>query len=152
MATKTRPLKGIRQNGRKPSGVGKILSPQSVRKIERRFQVVTMRREGYTVEEISNALGCSLGSIRTDIQTVLNNTIAVASETVEESRQLQLERLDGILKFHYPLAKDGNLASAQVVLQVEARRSKLLALDVPEVRQIQVSGIREYVGVDVSQV
>jgi hypothetical protein len=139
--------------------------------IERRYQVVEMRRDGYTILEIAKSLGVTVETIRKDLTQVLNATIEKTAETTEENRQLQIERLDKLLKEYMYLATSrftkvlnpttgvvedkfviGSLAAAQMVLGIEMRRAKLLALDVPETRKLEVSGIREYVGVDTEQV
>ena len=153
-------------------GPGALISTTTVRIVERRFQVVTLRREGYTVQEIADVLGISTTLVRLDIQETLNQTITETAETTEENRQLQIERLDGLIKELIPLTKaqevdevntslEGgfitrlippSIPAALAVASIEAQRAKLLALNVPEVKRLEVSGVREYVGVDVDQV
>lgn len=151
---------------------GIVLSPQAVRIAERRLACVTLRRDGYSMAEIAQQLKISMTTVAEDIQFVLSMTIAQCSQTAEESRELQLQRLDSLLKTYMNLATQphneiridrltGNEAIvtvppdpryAQIILQVEARRAKLLSLDVPEVKKLETTGIREYINVDIERV
>ncbi len=143
---------GVVTGESKITGKGKLLSPKTVRELELDWQIFEMRRDGHTVQEIATYLGIALSTVRDHIIKVLNRTISETAETAEENRQLQIDRLDSILKQYMPMATGGSLAAASMVLSVEARRAKLLALDVPEVKRVDVTGIREYVGVDVEKV
>lgn len=136
----------------KSAGASKIISARNVQIMERRYQVVTLRKQGYTTKEIADTLRTSVETVRADVVALLRQTISETAETTEENRQLQIERLDGLLKKYYPLAEAGSLAAAAMVLSVEARRSKLLALDLPEVKKLDVTGIREYVGISIEDV
>ena len=147
-------------------GPGAILSPESVRVIERRFRVVSMRRDGYTVQEIANTVQCDINTVRKDLIEVLDQCVHETSETTEENRQLAIDRLDGLLKEYYqealshpginpdgsPCIIPGNMSAAALVLQIEMRRAKLLALDVPEQKAEVGTGVREYIGVDMDQI
>lgn len=130
----------------------KLLDAKNLREIERRYQIWDMRKQGHSIRDISISLGVTDKTIRADLVTVAKRHISELSETVEESRQLQIERLDGMLKQYQPLAEAGNLSAAAMVLSIESRRSKLLALDVPETKKLDVTGIREYVGVNMDDV
>lgn len=130
----------------------RMLAAKNIRMMERRYQVVKMRKEGYTTKEIADTLGINVVTVRDDIVRLLKQTITETAETTEENRQLQIERLDGLLKKYYGMAEMGSLAAAATVLAIEARRAKLLALDVPETKKLDVTGIREYVGIDPNDV
>lgn len=131
---------------------GKILEAKSLIRIEQQYQVWKLRKDGHSLHDIAATLGISIESVRRCLTDYAKHLIAEMSETVEESRKLQEERLDGMLKAYQPLAEAGNLSAASAVLAIEARRSKLLALDVPETKKLDVTGIREYVGVNLDDV
>ena len=133
-------------------GLARTTSPRSVNLLERRYRVWVMRKDGYTLQEIAESLGVSVAAARLDLVAIAKRLVGELAETVEENRQLQIARLDALLKKYQPLAEDGKLAAAGMVLSIETRRSKLLALDTPETKRLEVSGIREYVGVDLAQV
>jgi DNA-binding CsgD family transcriptional regulator len=154
------------------TGTGRILSTKNLLDIERRYQCVYLRRDGYTVQEIADSLGCSAGAVRNCLQEAFKETIEEYSETTEESRQIALDRIDSLIKVYTPLAKGyttdipdkdkpgqmktvevpPDISAAQFLLALETRRAKLLALDKPEVKKLEVSAIREYIGVDMEQV
>lgn len=133
-------------------GVGRMVSAQSLRDLERRYSVWELRKGGYTLREIAQSLGTTEQRVREDIILIAKRIASDLAETVEESRSLQVERLDAMLKKYQPLAEAGNLSAASMILQIESRRSKLLALDLPEQKKLEVTGIREYVGVNIDDV
>jgi len=144
-------------------GVSIVTSPMNIARLEQRYQVLELRKRGNTIAQIGQMLGIDPAAVRERLVEVLKFAVEKLSESVQENRQLQIERLDGLLNSYYDVAtevlttEDGTLmpqsmAAAQLVLQIEARRAKLLALDAPENRGSEVSGIREYIGVDMDKV
>jgi hypothetical protein len=175
MRKKVKPIKNFRKGntrGRNNNSLGKVTDAKTIEIVERRYQVMKLRRDGYTIKEIADALNTSVGTIAIDIKTILIDTIEKTAETVEQSREIQAQRLDALVKTYLPLATDSHKELrvdpltgkdvivelppdpkyAQVVLSTEARRSRLLALDKPESKTEEESGIRVYVGVDVDLV
>lgn len=146
-----------------PDGKGQLLSAKAVTVVERRYQVVEMRRAGVLMEDIARELDVGVDVVAKDLREVLSQAINHTSEGTDECRQLAIDRLDGLLNAYYEvateplIAEDGqiipmNMAAAQLVLQIEARRAKLLALDKPEAKGGMETGVREYVGVDMDKV
>jgi len=153
-------------------GVAKVTSVQSVRIIERRYKVMMMRRDGHSIAEIADALNVAESTVRSDEVEVLNRMASEMSETAAENRQLQIQRLDALLKAYMPIARGyteivddpASLSGKRekvyppdpvmgaMVIKIEERRSKLLALDMPEDKGGALTGVREYVGVDMDQV
>lgn len=140
-------------------GKGRLLSPGNIVKMERRYRAVELRKQGFLLREIAVELRVDEGTVSADLRAVLANLVEQAQGTTEEQRVLALERLDGMLKAYYAIAteplitNDGqiipmNMAAAQLVLQIEARKAKLLALDTPESKADPQTGVRQYVGVD----
>lgn len=137
---------------RQGTGVGRILRGHDLKILERRYQVWKLRKEGYTIHEIAESLKTSDSSVRDDIVTIAKRIASELAETVEESRALQVARLDALLVKYQILAEGGNMGAATLVLSIEQRRSKLLALDLPENKKLEVTGIREYVGINLDDV
>lgn len=133
-------------------GLARVTSAQALRLLERRYGVWKLRKDGYSVRDIASSLGVGEDTVRADIVTIAQRISKETAESVEESRFLQVERLDAMLVKYQPLAEGGNLSAASMVLQIEARRSKLLALDLPEQKKLDVTGIREYVGINLDDV
>jgi hypothetical protein len=142
-----------RSNGPKPpNGAGLLTSAGLARKLERQYQVLELRKAGHTIKEIADLLKVGTSVIHGDLVEVLNYTLKDLTINAEQDREMQVQRLDGLLQRYYPLAKAGNLAAAAMVLQIETRRAKLLSLDVPETKRIEATGIREYVGIALEDV
>lgn len=168
---KSSKVTAFRKRNARPTRGG-IMDAGKVVMIQRQFQVIKMRRDGFTVAEIAEAVDCDQSTVRADLQTVLSRALKDTAETTEESRQLQINRLDLLLKTYTPFATEyhcetrldlltgleiivkvpPNPVYAKLILDIEARRAKLLALDMPEIKKHEVTGIRIYEGVDLSQV
>lgn len=141
-----------RAGGDKGRGTGRILRSHELRLLERRYQVWKLRKDGYTIRDIAATLGCTDDTVRDDIIVIAKRLSSELAESVEESRTLQVARLDALLVKYQTLAEAGNMGAATLVLSIEARRSKLLALDLPENKKLEVTGIREYVGINLDDV
>lgn len=129
-----------------------VAGVQTARILERRYKIMEMRKDGIRIDVIAATLKCCINTVREDIQEVLGQTATKLFETVEEARNLELERYDSLLRRYQPLAEAGNLAAAGLVIQISRERRKLLALDQPEVKNIDETAIRVYVGVDMDAV
>lgn len=129
-----------------------MLRAHELRLLERRYGVWKLRKDGNTINQIAASLGTSEETVRQDIIAIAKRLSSELAETVEESRSLQVARLDALLKKYQDLAENGNMGAATLVLSIEARRSKLLALDMPENKRLEVTGIREYIGIDLDDV
>ncbi len=145
------PVKALRTQA-KTQGPHTVNSVQTLRQIDRRYKVVEMRRQGWSYQDIANALGCTAVTASEDMKEVMGLTMKELSETTDEMRQLEIERYDALLRFYQPLAEAGNLAAAGLVLSISASRRKLCALDKPEEKNQQETAIRVYVGIDVDAV
>lgn len=168
---KPRPLTAAKR-ARIASAAAKILQAHNIIQMERRYRVLLLRRDGFSVKEIADSLNIGAELVRKDLVFVLDLTAKQMMETSEEMRTLQNERLDVMVKAYMPLAtKPGQVVMtdrhtgeqtavevppdpkyANVLLSTLQRQAKLNALDVPEVKKLDVTGIREYVGVDINEV
>lgn len=133
-------------------GMGQLTSPAKVIQVERAYQVLEMRRHGHTYQEIADALDISPEVAAQAARGALSHTASVLMENTEEARQLEVDRIDAMLRRFQPLAETGNMAAASISMQLSRERRKLLALDKPEERAQGQTGVRIYVGVDIDQV
>jgi len=159
--------------GRGKSGKrSRLTDAKAIAVIERRYRVVGLRRDGYTHKEIAEELNISPQTVSQDLKMILTETIIKTEETVEEDRALATARLDKITKAFMPLATEEHYETAvdpvtgkkiavlvppdpkfaNVILAAETRRAKLRGTDKPELKQLEVSGVRIYEGVDLDQV
>lgn len=156
----------------KKRGAIKRVNPRAIAIAARRFKVIDMRASGASYEEIAEALHISIQLVASDVQTLMADTAKVTEETTEVARHVADRRLDKIIAAHMPHATTErevpvrdpitgavrvvkaapSTAHAQIVLQVDQRKAKLLGLDKPEEKHLKVSGIREYIGVDWEEV
>jgi hypothetical protein len=169
---KTQTQSALRVKRKKPTGTGKIISPMNARIIERRLLAFNMRRDGYTISEIASVLGVCEPTVAGDIRTAMSLMAKETKLTVEEEREIEAAGLDSITKSFMPLTRERIIeypdpknpkvikkkvlapdpSAAQVVLGASDRRRKLKALDLPEIKRLEVSAIREYRGIDIDKV
>lgn len=155
-----------------PKSKEKKLEELDIVAYERRYAVVCLKRDGYSVPEIADMMSMEPKQVEKDIEFVLKMTRSESGKATEIERALQIERLDQLIKAYTPLAVDHHKeamvdkftgqvvivtkppdpAYGNLVLSVEARRAKLLALDKPETKKLDITAIRQYVGVDVDDV
>lgn len=140
-----------------------VLTTLNLERLERRYQIIELRRIGYHIYEIAEMLKVSPVTVRADLQKVMELTATELQESTVEYRILEAERLDDLQKAYYlaatqPLVDtDGNIIpeniqSAVLVLKIMERRAKLLGLDKPEAKNEEQSAVREYIGVDMAKV
>ena len=110
--------------------------------LERDAQVWELRKYGRTFREIAQQLDVSLGAAHKAYWRGYRRLERLLVTDVEAERRASLERLDGLIAAHYPLAlgRPGDLEggipplrpsveSAAIVLKCEERRGKLLGLE-----------------------
>lgn len=175
MSRKALPITAIEET-RKSNGLRKResgpMSPKAVRQYEERYRIMCMRRDGHSIEEIADALNHGKDYIKRIIDETLDDTMDMLKIDTEHERKLQIMRLDNLLKTYTAMATEGynelvvdprtnqqiivqrppNPAYAQLILQIEQRRAKLIALDMPETKHVSITAIRQYVSVDLDKV
>jgi hypothetical protein len=95
-------------------------------------QVMKMRLEGMTHQQIGDQLGVSAQRIFQIVSDELDRLNTIRNERVEQVQRLEIERLDEMLKAVYAKAKGGDLSCLDRVLAIMQRRSKLLGLDLSD--------------------
>lgn len=98
---------------------------------ERKVDILRMRREGHTFEEIGEKLGISRQRAG---QVVVEELTKLSSEIEAEARiaaVMESERLDNLTRILYPKATKGNLQAIDRLLKVMERRARLFGLDAP---------------------
>lgn len=87
------------------------------------------RVSGVPIVDIAHGLGVSIALAKKLIQEVHEAVRDDLKDSTELNRQLDLQRCDGLLAAHYPIAKDGDTDSAAVVLRVMQHRAKLTGIE-----------------------
>ena len=86
-----------------------------------------MARAGHDYETIAQRVG--FANRGTAWRTVQNALTARVVDGVDELRQVELDRLDRLMKAHWGKALAGDLPSAHVVLRTIEQRTRLLGLE-----------------------
>jgi len=111
------------QNGRP---AGKAPSPEV---LDKEVQVVSLRRQGLTWDQISDRVGYSSPSSSRD--AYLRASRRVMRDDLEDIRNLELDRLDVAMSGIWIGVQNGDPQSVLLMLKIMDRRAKLLALDAP---------------------
>ncbi len=111
------------------------MRPSRIVAAERRRTAIGLRRNGATYEQIAEALDIAVGTARNYVKDALESIEKDVAETAEEVRELELQRLDHMLRI---LAQKVESAAAeddyrpmQMQLRIQERRARLLGLDAP---------------------
>ena len=149
------PVRALRTpaNDEKDRGTNaSIMSPQNARVLERRYKAMCMRKDGLQLHQIAAALDCGLDTVKHDLQEVLGQTATALYENTEEARNLERARYDALFTRYQPLAEAGDKAAAMIVLQISKELRRMEALDKPEEKRTEETGVRVYVGIDIDAV
>lgn len=115
-------------------------------------QALELRTRGMTYTDIAKELGYQNGSgVRALILRELKRRARKTNDTLDEIRQLELERLDGLLRGAFiraagdptssnPEDRVGDPEHAKSVLRIMERRAKLLGLDSPVKKELTGRG------------
>lgn len=95
----------------------------------RRKQVAANLLAGLTYRQMAEALGVSLGTITKDVRLIIDHWRKEQVEDVDGWMQVQLRRLDTMLKAIWNDVLNGDLKAADTALRIIERQSKLLGLD-----------------------
>jgi len=115
-----------RTMGRK--GHGK-LSPRRIAMRLNRQRAIQMRRNGYSLQEIADALGYAS---RSSVYNAIGYELKLCGlATAEGLRQLEEERLRQLARAIWPRVISGDCNAVGVYLKLSSQRSRLLGLDMP---------------------
>lgn len=106
-------------------------SPSAIAEAERIAKIMTLRKSGATFEQIGQVMGCTMQNAFGIVTRQLAKINAAASESTEEVRRLELERLDALMMGQWKQATGGHQGAVQAVLRIMERRAKILGLDAP---------------------
>lgn len=104
-------------------------------RIDREREIVELRTEGYVWREIAERVNMSTAGVYKAYNRAMTRVIA---PSIEEHRELEMDRLDNLQRTYWQPAVNGNLRAADFVLRVIDKRAKLLGLDAPMKVQAEV--------------
>lgn len=111
----------------KPGGKG-----EDARAAERRIKALTLYKAGMTTRQIGEQLGVSNVSAWKYIKIGLEELSKEQNEIAEHVRDLELRRLDDMLRAIWPKVIGGDLRAIDRVLAIQDRRAKYLGLNAAE--------------------
>ena len=104
-------------------------------RIDKERSIVELRTEGYVWREIAQIVSMSTAGVYKAYNRAMTRVIA---PSIEEHREMELDRLDILQRTYWQPAVNGNLRAADYVLRVIDKRAKLLGLDAPLKVQAEV--------------
>jgi len=103
--------------------------------VEKETTIIELRHEGYVWREIATMVDMSVAGVAKAYKRALTRH---PHATIDEHRELELDRLDNLQRTYWQPAVNGNLRAADYVLRVIDKRAKLLGLDAPLKVQAEV--------------
>ena len=104
----------------------------------RRQKAFSMRLAGHTFQGIGDTIGISRQGAHGLITRELERLNKQSTEDATILRDLELERLDVMVKAIWPKAEAGNFGAIDRLLRISERRSKLLGLDAATKTEIEI--------------
>jgi hypothetical protein len=97
----------------------------------RALEAWAARVNGVPIIDVAHTMGIGINEAKKLIKEVHDAIHEDLKENLALNRQLDLERIDGLLTRYYPQAKAGDTESAQVVLRALKHRAQLVGLEAP---------------------
>ena len=117
---------------------GQSTSRKAIEAIQHEAQALNLRLEGKTFTEIAAAVGYKDRSGAH--HAVMRALDRLVDEPTEQMRNLELKRLDALVRAMWPAATRADPDAVDRVLKIMARRARLMGLDMPEKHDHTVKG------------
>ena len=95
--------------------------------LDKEQKVVSLRREGFTWDQIAKEVGYASPSGASD--AYYRASYRVVQDDIDQLRQLENDRLDYLLNAVWDNALAGDYKAVEACLKIMARRARLLGLD-----------------------
>jgi DNA-binding CsgD family transcriptional regulator len=106
--------------------------PIDVQAREREEEALSLRIKGYTFQEIGNALEMTLEGARQCVKRGLAKLDGEIKDVAADVRDLEVARLDVIIKVLWAQVEAGDVQVIDRVLKIQERRARYLGLDKKE--------------------
>ena len=113
--------------------------PTEAARLKRRKTALQMRIEGKTFEQIGRALGITKQAAHESVGRELELAARDNRAHAQHALQLELDRVDFVLRSLTPAVIKSDPKAAQAYLKAMERRAKLLGLDRPEKHELSGS-------------
>jgi hypothetical protein len=108
-----------------------LIAAHGIEPCTRALEAWSARVNGSPIIDVAHQLGLSINDAKRLIKEVHEAIAEDLKENLALNRQLDLDRIDGILSSYYPSAKAGDVESANVVLRAMRHRAQLVGLEAP---------------------
>ena len=98
---------------------------------EREVKALELRKAGASYQQIGDQIGVSKQACHKMVTRVLGELVALAAESAEEVRRLEIDRMDAMMVGLWDKARRGHEGAVDRVLRIMTRRAALLGLDMP---------------------
>ena len=107
--------------------------------LERQLLALELKKSGFSYRQIGERLNCSHEQARQDVEKELTRLAGERDGNVEALRELELQRLEKVIKALDHWIESGNTQAVGVYLRAMERKAKLLGLDAPEKKDLNLS-------------
>lgn len=97
--------------------------------LKRRESAFKLHLSGWNYRDIAAHLGCSIGTVSSDVNGTLDGMIDDSGERVRRARAMSLARLDKATKGIWPGVENGDYDAVDRLVKIENRRAKLEGTD-----------------------
>lgn len=107
----------------------------------RRKQVAANLLAGLNYRDMAEALGCSVGTIASDVRKVMDEWRTARVAVIDEWKELQLRRLDRAINAIWDKVTDGDLAAIDRLQKLIEAQAKILGVDVMKIEHSGPDGV-----------
>lgn len=111
-----------------PRRAGKAKAAE-VAVLKRRESAFKLHLSGWNYRDIAAHLGCSIGTVSSDVNGVLDGMIDDSADRIRRARAMSLARLDKATKGIWPGVESGDYDAVDRLVKIENRRAKLEGTD-----------------------
>ena len=106
----------------------------------RQAKALELRLAGYSYRRIAQELGVNVSTAHRYVRKALQEVAERTQESAEQVLQIELQRLDELLRAVWERATSGDKSAIHTALRIMATRHKLLGLEAPSSVHVEHSG------------
>lgn len=120
-------------------GTGSKIHPINLFYRERAAEILEKRIQGWTILQLAKHYGVTVGTIEKVLKKDFDRLNKRAKESQDQIRQIHQERLAFMYQCLLPNMAKGHTRAIDMALKILERESKLLGLDAPEKKQVEMT-------------
>lgn len=119
----------------------------SVVKADRDQEIFDLRLKGWTTDMIARHVGAAASSVNAVIRDEIKRINVQCLETAQEVQNIELARLDELLRAHMQYALKGDVESTSMVLRIMDQRAKYLGIYSAQKLDVKGETTKTYIGI-----